>query len=143
MPVGFGFSAGDFIAALKLVGTVIDALRESGETSTNYRELISELYSLETALLHVKRLEGDEIPQSEVISLRQAAAQCQTTIDEFWKKLRKYQPHLGSDGSTSLVKSGWIKIKWAICKKDDLARFRADLVGHSQSISVLLNAIGL
>lgn len=41
MPVGFGFSAGDFIAAIQLVSTVIDALRDSGDSSTEYRALIS------------------------------------------------------------------------------------------------------
>jgi hypothetical protein len=40
MSVGFGFSAGDFIAALQLVGTVIDALRDSEDSSAEYRSLI-------------------------------------------------------------------------------------------------------
>ena len=51
MSVGFGFSVGDFIAALELVSTVIDALRQSGEASVEYRELLRQLYGLETALL--------------------------------------------------------------------------------------------
>ncbi len=101
MAVGFGFSAGDFIAALKLVSTVIDAVRDSGEAGNAYRELVKESYSLETALLHVKRLDGEEIPQAEIISLRQVAAQCRSTIDDFWKKVQKYQPHLGSNQSTT------------------------------------------
>jgi len=36
MSVGFGFSAGDVIAALQLVSTVIDALRESGDSFLEY-----------------------------------------------------------------------------------------------------------
>lgn len=54
MSVGFGFSVGDFIAAIELVGTVIDALRSSGSAATEYRELVGQLLSLETALLQVK-----------------------------------------------------------------------------------------
>jgi hypothetical protein len=53
MSVGFGFSVGDFIAAIELVGTVIDALRSSGSAATEYRALVSQLLSLETALLQV------------------------------------------------------------------------------------------
>ena len=60
MSVGFGFSAGDFIAALNLVSTVINALRDSGDASLEYRELVRELYTLEQALLRVKRIELDE-----------------------------------------------------------------------------------
>jgi Fungal N-terminal domain of STAND proteins len=142
MPVGFGFSVGDVIAALKLVGAIIDALRDSGEASSDYRELLHELYGLETALLLVKRLDGDEIPQSEINALRQSSTQCQSTIDGFWKKVQKYQPFLGSSSSSS-VKSGWMKIRWALCKKDDLVKFKARMAGHTQAINIILNAIQL
>jgi hypothetical protein len=138
MSVGFGFSAGDFIAALQLVSTVIDALRDSGDSSTDYRALISELYTLETALLKVKRLDVDEEQHAEFIALRQAACQCQNTIDTFWEKIKKYQPSLQAGGSGSRVRDGWFKITWALCKKDDLAKFKAELRGHTQSIELLL-----
>ena len=47
MSAGFGFSIGDFLAALELVSTVIDALRDSGQAGNVYRELLHQLYSLE------------------------------------------------------------------------------------------------
>jgi hypothetical protein len=71
MSVGFGFSAGDFIAAIELVGTVVDALRASGNAGVEYRELVSQLLSLESALIQVKRLEFEESQYAEVIALRQ------------------------------------------------------------------------
>ncbi len=138
MSVGFGFSAGDFIAALNLVSTVIDALRDSGSAGLEYRELVRELYTLEQALFRVKRIELEESQIVEQIALQQAASQCHRTIDEFWRKVRKYQPHLGQEMSSPRIKSGWMRIKWALCKKDDLARFKADLQGHTSSIEVLL-----
>ena len=141
MSVGFGFSAGDFIVAFELVATIIDALRESGDASSAYREIVRELYTLETALLRVKRLELDPTQTAEHIALKQAAAQCQRTIDNFWQKMRKYQPHLRVGGSSSRVKDGWMKIKWALCKKDEVAKFRADLVGHTESIQLLLTTV--
>jgi hypothetical protein len=74
MPVGFGISTADFIAATNLVSTIIDALRESESSSSEYRELVSQLYMLETALLRVKRLNLDGSQHAEVIALRQAAS---------------------------------------------------------------------
>jgi hypothetical protein len=139
--MSFGFSAGDLIAALELVATVIDALRESGCASSEYREIIRQLYSLETALISVKRLEVDPAQNAELISLRQAAAQCQRTIDDFWKKTQKYQHHLRAGGSTSRLKDGWMKMQWTKCKKEDMARFKADLAGHTESIQLLLMAM--
>jgi hypothetical protein len=140
MSIGFGFSAGDFIAAINLVSTVIDALRESGDSSSEYRELIGQLYTLETGLLRVKQLDLDDSQHAEIIALRQAAAQCQRTIDDFWKTIQKYQPSLRAGGSGSRAKDGWMKIKWALCK-EDLVKFKADLVGHTQSIELLLATV--
>jgi hypothetical protein len=141
MAVAFGFSCGDFIAAVELVTTVVNALGQSSEASEEYRELVRQLYSLETALLQVKGLLLDDTQHKELVALRQAASQCQQTIDSFWRKIQKYQPHLQSNGSNSRVKDSWMKVKWAICKKDDVTKFKADLMGHTESIQLLLAAV--
>ncbi|MCJ1405049.1 hypothetical protein MMC11_008275 [Xylographa trunciseda] len=113
MSVGFGFSAGDFIAALSLVRDVIDALQASSTARTEYRELLRQLYSLETALQQVNRLECNDTEDegssldrgSEIVALRQTAAQCQRTIDDFFARIKSYQPHLTADGSTPKASS--------------------------------------
>ncbi|KAK3316799.1 hypothetical protein B0H66DRAFT_562214 [Apodospora peruviana] len=141
MSVGFGFSAGDFIAGLELVATIIDALRESGDSGRRYRELIRELYSLETALLQVKRLQLHESQNAEQIALRSAASQCQRTITEFWETAQKYHPSLGrSSSSPSTLRDQWMKLKWALLKEDDVEKFKADLRGHTGSINLLLSS---
>lgn len=141
MSVGFGFSTGDFIAALELVATVIDALRDSGESSAGYQELISQLSSLQTALIAVNNVELDDVQHAELVALRQAAAQCQRTIDAFWEKIQKYEPSLRKGGSGSRAKDAWRKVKWAVCKKEDVVKFKADLVGHTESIELLLTTV--
>ena len=140
MSAGFGFSVGDFISALELVADVIDALRESGEASKRYRELVRQLDSLESVLLRVKRLELDEAQYAEYIALQQTSSQCQRTIDEFWKKIKKYQPALGTKGSSRL-KENWMRIRWAVCKKEDVNAFKADIAAHTESIHLLLTTI--
>ena len=137
MSIGFGFSVGDFLAALRLVGTIIDVLRESSGASSSFRSLINELYTLESVLLRVKRLDVD-ISHVEKVALQQVASQCQRTFDTFYKKIQKYQPHLQHGGTDSKVKDAWAKIKWATCKKDDLETFRAEVRGHISSIEILL-----
>ena len=142
MSAGFGFSVGDFLAALELVSTVIDALRDSGEAGNEYRELLRQLHSLETALIQVKRLEVDDSQHAEVIALRQAAAQCQCTIDTFWEKIQVYQQNLGPFASrVSRLRDRWMRVKWAVCKKDDVAKFKADLAGPTESIQLLLSTL--
>lgn len=141
MSVGFGFSVGDFLAALDLVRTVIDALHSSGQASSAYRELVRELYTLEHSLLRVKELKFQDAQSADRIALVQAASQCQLTIDDFWKGIQKYQPYLRTGGSGSRIKDSWVKIKWAVCKVEDLAAFKAALQGHSGSIQMLLLTI--
>ncbi|KAH8814144.1 hypothetical protein F5882DRAFT_455852 [Hyaloscypha sp. PMI_1271] len=69
--MSFGFSAGDFITALEIVATVIDALRDTGKAATQYRGVLKQLHSLQTALV------------------AQAVSQCLGTIADFWKTLQK------------------------------------------------------
>lgn len=139
MSVGFGFSAGDFIATLQLVSTITDALRSSGNSSQRYRELIRELHTLETALIAVKQIELHESQSSEMIALQFAASQCRQTIDEFWKKTAKYQPCLGNPNSgTPRLKEAWMKVKWAVFEKEDVDNFKADLRSHTGSIQLLI-----
>ncbi|APA05283.1 predicted protein [Sclerotinia sclerotiorum 1980 UF-70] len=143
MSIGFGFSVGNFIAAIDLVATVIDALRESGNSSSEFREIIRQLDALEDTPRRVKRLELDDRQRAEGIALQKAASCCQVTIDDFWKKMQKYQPHLQSGGSGSRLKVGWMEIVWVTCKSDDVMKFKADLAGHTSSIQLLITTIQL
>jgi hypothetical protein len=73
MSVEFGFSAGDFIAAIKLVAIVIDALWESGNSCADNREIISPLLTLQTAPLGMEQIELDEVQHTQPVALQQAA----------------------------------------------------------------------
>jgi predicted nucleic acid-binding Zn-ribbon protein len=102
---------------------------------------VAQLETLQVALENVNCLEVDDAQQGEVVALQQDAVQCQKTIDAFWEKIKKYQPSLKAGGSGSKVKDGWMKIKWALCKKEDLSRFKLDLVGHIENIQMLLTTL--
>lgn len=142
MSVGFGFSITDFVNAIKLVEVVTDALSADSRSSGELRELFRQLHNLETALREVKRIEVSESLHAEVLALKQSAAQCQITITDFLKKTRSYQPHLlSSHGSSKTLQSTWRRVKWALCDKKDVVQFKADLVGHTGSINLLLATV--
>ncbi|MCJ1432920.1 hypothetical protein MMC27_002278 [Xylographa pallens] len=127
MSDGFGFSAGDFIAAIQLVGTVIHALREVGGAGDKFHDLIQEMSILQKALERVQAITYDDTQHIGLI--------------EFGMKVSKYQPHLKRGGSDSKFKDGWMKVQWTVCKKKDVERFRADLRAHTCSILLLLGAL--
>ena len=142
MAAPFGFSVGDFIGALNLVSDVIDALRESGQASTEYRELLRQLYSLETALIQVKRLSLEQAQQSELAALKHAAVSCQETINAFGNKTRSYEPYRWCQEASSLgIRGRWKKIKWSLFRKNDVDKFKADLAGHTVAIQLLLSTV--
>ena len=142
MSVGFGFSVGDFIQAVKLVGTVIDSLSASSRSSAELRELLHQLYSLETALQEVKRLEVEECLHAEVLALKQSAAQCQRTITGFLDRTQTYQPQiLDTHGLGNTIQAKWRRLKWAWCKKTEVVQFKSDLLAHTESIQLLLSTL--
>jgi hypothetical protein len=65
--VGFGFSVGDFTSTVSLVATVIDALRESGGSSSEYRALVIQVETIKGALLRVQDLEVDDSQQRGLV----------------------------------------------------------------------------
>lgn len=141
--IPFGVSVGDFISGINLVRNLIKALEDTAGSSAEYRDLIKELYSLERALLEVKHLDLDESQHTQSVALQQAAIQCQHTIDEFLQKLRKFQPSLRTGGSRSPWRDGLLKVEWALYKKEDVQKFRAQLHGHTASINMLLMTLQL
>ena len=139
----FGFSVGDFVSGINLIKDLIKALENSAGSSAEYRDLITELYSLERALLEVKHLDLDESQHSQGIALRQAAIQCQQAIDAFLHQIRKFQPALRAEGSKSSWRDNLRKVEWALYKKEDVQKFRAQLNGHTASINILLMTLQL
>lgn len=138
MSVGFGFSVGDFIAGIQLVRDIITSLQASGGSSLEYQALASELFSLERALIEVKSLKCLQDQSDQLDALKVAATQCQHTIDRFMTKIQKYQPSLTAQGSGSKWRDSLRKVQWALCKKEDIAAFKAEVSGHAVSINLLV-----
>ena len=139
MPVTCG-SVGDIIALASLARSIAKALNDSHGSSEEYRQVIHELWSLERALLGVEELSRTCGPSSSINALRQTALEYRSVLDAFHSKLDKYQRYLRDGGSSNVVKDMWWKIHWAVSFKEDLARFRASVLGHCSSIDLLLTS---
>ena len=98
MTIPFGFSVGDFNSTIELIHDIFEALKDSDGSKQNFQALMRELYSLERALLAVKALERSPTPSSAVNAIKQAAMQCQVTVDAFLQKNQKYFSTLSASG---------------------------------------------
>ncbi|KAE9381573.1 hypothetical protein N431DRAFT_506103 [Stipitochalara longipes BDJ] len=141
--MSFSFSVGDFISALEVVATVVDALRATSKAATQYQGLLKQLDSLQAVLLAVKSLRVDESLIPFESALQQAASQCLCTVADFWKTLQKYQPYLGTvrQGHGLSLKAAVMNIRWSLCRSDDISKFQVDLMGHTQAIQILIAVV--
>lgn len=142
MSAGFGFSVGDLVLGLKLIKQSVEALQDTKGSSAHYQIFCHELDSLKDGLEAVEELSLEQRlgPKSKpCIAIQQAVERCRRCIDVFLTTITKYQPWLRTNKSSgSAWKANLKKIQWALCKKDDVNRFRAQLERHASSISMLL-----
>ena len=140
MSVGFGFSIGDLFSGLRLIKDSIEAVNDTKGSSADYASLMNEIVSIEGYLEAIEEIRSNRsLPASQNAALDHAVTACQESIDDFISSISKYQPHLNVKASG--FQAGYRKVKWALCKKDDVARFRAHLTRHASALNMLLTAL--
>ena len=137
MATGFGFSVGDLFLGLKFLKESIDAVNDSKGAAADFIALATEITSLQDGLEAIEELQSN-LPFSikQTSALDRAISSCHESIEEFLTSISKYQPHL--EAKTSGLRSNYRKIKWAVCKKDDITKFKAQLGRHASAITMLL-----
>lgn len=139
MAVPFGFSAGDFIAAIGLVSDIISAIREADGATADFGDLMTGLRSLENAFITIKQCNLE--PSSPgYSSAMQAVADCRRCISTFLQKISKYQS-LSTENSS--LRDQITKVKWALCHQKDVDKLRDKLNTLTSALSLLLTAIRL
>lgn len=137
MSAGFGFSIGDLIAGIKLINSSVQAVNEAKGASADFAALGTEIATLEDGLEAIEELQlAGAFSSKQGGAIERAISACQNSIDDFCSSIAKYQPHLRSQASG--LHAGYRRIKWALCKKEDVANFRSQVARHSSSINMLL-----
>ena len=148
MPVGFGFSVGDLISGSMLIKELINALNDASGSSAEYRKLICELQNLQSALETLQDLRVDESRRDQRFKLEQVAAHCLKTIEDFVTRCTKFDAHLATSCKASKDtvlkwKTALKKVQWAFTKRDDVLKLRAEIMGHTSTINILMSSIQL
>lgn len=137
MSVGFGFSAGDLVAGLKIIKDSIEAVKDTKGASADYAALITEIGCLQDGFEAISDLRlGAQGSPKQRLAIERAIEACKKCVDDFMLSISKYQPHLHAQATGAV--SSFRKIRWALCKKEDIALFRSKLERHTSSINMLL-----
>ncbi|KAL9034434.1 MAG: hypothetical protein Q9214_007042 [Letrouitia sp. 1 TL-2023] len=136
MSINFGFSVGDVIAIVGVVKTSIRAFNETKGSSTTFQRLIQELHNLEDSLEAVEAVQAESLNGRRADAIQRAIKRCHQCLDVFVRDIAKYQPWLRPKSTGIRATAG--KIKWALCKNDDIVRFRDQVMHHQSALQTLL-----
>ena len=137
MATGFGFSVSDICMGLKIIKDSVGALNDTKGAAADYAKLVTEVQALQDGLEAVQDLqEAGSLSEKQSAALDRAVMSCQGNIHEFLTSISRYQPYLKDDASG--FQSKFRKIKWALCKKEDVCNFREQMARQASSISMLI-----
>ncbi|PGH18169.1 hypothetical protein AJ80_04556 [Polytolypa hystricis UAMH7299] len=136
---GFGFSVGDFVSVIQLIGKVAKALKETGVAADEYQALQQELQQLQ--LLVEQLYDLSMSPPASVNhsnAIRTMVQQVQGPLCAFAGKVKAYDGKLGAQSDASGFRSAKRKIQWTIAMRDDVREMRELVTMRMFSISLLL-----
>lgn len=146
MPVGFGFSVGDFIAGINLLIDSVKSLDEAHGAKADYQELGRELSSLKNALDGIQTFSPGQAQVAQVTAVNTAVDGCRLCVDGFVQRNSKFESLDSTPSkrwSPAAFKKGVLGIRWAIVKKNEVAKFRSDIQRHTHHVLMLLATLEL
>lgn len=124
---GFGFSAGDFISAVKLIIDISNALKDTGGAAENYLGVLTELNLLKDILLELQKRQDETVAeQSNNPFAKHAKTQAELTLNtlaNFLALISKFDAGLGHHRTRSWYRGIGRKGQWALAyakQVDDL-----------------------
>jgi hypothetical protein len=142
--MSFGFSAGDFIAAAKLIADIVSCLKRVGGAVTEYQELERQLFALERALDEIEHLRVPESQQNAANAIKVAALQCRYSLEDYAGKFKKYADTLSSGSTTGGVLRGVKrKLQFGLGMRKEAQELRIYILVHVGTLSTRLLSLGL
>lgn len=157
MTPAFGFSAGDFIAAIgtqsgchlfqfftdyyaEVCTKVAKALKDTGTAATEYQQVVVELQGLQNILIRLAALEPTESNIQHVNAIRGAALASTLSLQEFILKVEKFDHSMSPFAAKkpfSASKAGR-QAQYALFMAEEVKKMRAVIYGNVLRINVLL-----
>jgi hypothetical protein len=78
--MSFGWSAGDLVAAVKLINDIISCIRDVGGAWEHFQELVTELQGSEKTLDEINELAKSSSDIPEISALKFASSACGDTL---------------------------------------------------------------
>ncbi|CAH0022954.1 unnamed protein product [Clonostachys rhizophaga] len=132
-----GISARDVLAVSSLAKDICSCLKEIGGAKTEYQDLERELECLQKALTHLDRLQSKK-PSPTIDSIRFAALSCRRPLEEFLRKIRRYETSLGPGCGKKSLQGELDKLRFRFGQSDEIRKLQNYLSVHLGTINILL-----
>jgi hypothetical protein len=139
----FGVSVGDFIAGIKLLCDALKALDDAKGARSDYEELLAVLESLHAALAPLDNLPLYTSQATQTQAIKIAVERCRQCVNNFLTRIDKFQvlkktaqPQPQQFRQSLQVAAR--KLQWSLCRKEDVAKFRAEVSGHVDALQLLV-----
>jgi hypothetical protein len=136
----FGVSVGDFIAVVELVHDVVQALKESTGSRSQFIRLILELEHLERALQVVNQITVPEGFEDQIAFIKSTIAQCGGVILDFLSKHSKFRVAFECEASKQWWRKPLKKVEWQSYKKSEVEDLHQSLQRYTAIVALLLDA---
>jgi hypothetical protein len=137
LAMSFGWSAGDIVAALKLLYQIGIALRDLGGASSEFQDTLSFLQTLSRTLQHLNALQATPLDTGIVENLREQCNHIRVPLTELLDDVgRRFGPTLGVNSTANSVFAAPWKIQWALSTSKKIKRLQ-------DRIAVPMAAVGL
>jgi hypothetical protein len=137
--MSFGWSAGDLIAAVKLINDIISCIRDVGGARDHFQELVIELQGLEKALDEINELAKSSSDIPEISALKFASSACGDTLQRFYDKIKPFKESLGSVSTKGKVRAAPRMVRWELLVKKEIPELRSYLVAHVGYLNLQLS----
>lgn len=132
----FGVSFPDFIEGIKLFKDAIEALCDGRKARADYIDLSGSLASLDQALGAASAVALDTDARRE--ALKSIIGPCQRCVQNFLVDIAKFELLKNQKASRRDFVAGFQRVKWAVCKKNDVLKFRSQIEMHVGALEMLL-----
>lgn len=121
-----------------LVNKVRKSLKDAGGAASEYQSAVIELENLATTLSHLEALQPNEDNIQHVNAIRAMAMACQFPLEEFRRKMTRYESSLGPLARRKSLYTIGQKTKWSVIFAEDVEKLRALIAAKHVSINLLL-----
>lgn len=146
--VPFGFSFGDFVAAIEVTHKAAQALRRSAGARDKIIQAAADLENFERVLRKVQTLIPSNVNPDTLAAIHLCAHTCQLPLGHFVQRIKDYERHMSQQHGSRPdfmynIERGYWKIKWSFDVEEDVAKLKAAVGPGLATIDILLQVESL